>query len=136
MSASVVTLGTKKCKPFILEVMVMIPESGYKFEVVIEKSCTPEKDPLWKLVFDLYKKIEGQWEQIVHVSYRPGNDTEVKGIQNMAIDGMSVGSAEIMSKEAFPIAKEFENTTPPDDAKARMRTTMGKAAAKQVEVEL
>jgi hypothetical protein len=136
LGTSVVVLGAKKCKPFILEVMVMIPESGYKFEVVVEKSCTPQKDVVWKLVFDLYKKIEGEWEQIVHVSFRPGNESETKGIQMMAIDGVSIESAEILSREAFPVAKEFESATPTDDQKARIRSSISRAATKQVEVEV
>ena len=53
---SVVSIGPKQCKPFILEVFVASPEAGYKFELTVEKSCTSTKDPLWKLVFDLYKK--------------------------------------------------------------------------------
>ncbi len=37
-SISVVPIGTKVCKPFLLEVMVFSPESGYKFKVVVERS--------------------------------------------------------------------------------------------------
>ena len=58
-SISVVPIGAKVCKPFLLEVMVFSPESGYKFKVVVERSCTPEADPIWKLVFDLYWVIGG-----------------------------------------------------------------------------
>ena len=64
---SVVPIGPKKCKPFILEVFVASPEAGYKFELTVEKSCTSTNDPLFKLVFDLYKKdASGVFQQIVH----------------------------------------------------------------------
>lgn len=53
---SVVPVGQKRCRPFILEVFVASPEAGYKFELIVEKSCTSSNDALWKLVFDLYKK--------------------------------------------------------------------------------
>src|SRR5262245_42966294 len=105
MSTSVVAVSGKTCKPFILEVMVMIPESGFKFQVLIENACTPDKDALWKLVFDLYQKVDGNWEQIVHVSYKPVNDKEIQGVQSMAVDGVTSGSAEVLTKEAFPVAK-------------------------------
>ena len=34
----------KICKPFLLEVMVFSPESGFKFKVIVERSCTPTAD--------------------------------------------------------------------------------------------
>jgi hypothetical protein len=34
---SVVKVGEKKCKPFLMEVMVFSPEAGYKFEVLVER---------------------------------------------------------------------------------------------------
>ena len=35
-TASVVKIGPKRCRPFLLQVMVFSPEAGYKFEVVVE----------------------------------------------------------------------------------------------------
>ena len=56
-SISVVPVGNKICKPFLLEVMVFSPEAGFKFKVMVERSCTPEADAIWKLVFDLFRVI-------------------------------------------------------------------------------
>ena len=56
-SISVVPIGKKVCRPFLIEVMVFSPEAGYKFKVIVERSCTPEADALWKLVFDLFKVV-------------------------------------------------------------------------------
>ena len=70
-SISVVPVGAKKCKPFVLQVMVFSPESGFKFEVLVEKDCSASNDPIWKLVLDLYKKqaTGSDFDQIVHVSF-------------------------------------------------------------------
>jgi len=69
-SISVVPVGKKICRPFLLEVMVFSPQAGFKFKVDVERSCTPEADALWKLVFDLYQVDQnGKETQLVHVSY-------------------------------------------------------------------
>ena len=71
---SVVPVTTSSCTPFTLEVMVFSPESGFKFQVLVERSCTkatPETPAMtkWKLVFDLYKKkaTGGDFELIAKV---------------------------------------------------------------------
>ena len=46
-SISVVPVTGKVCKPFLLEVMVFSPESGFKFKVIVERSCSPEADEIW-----------------------------------------------------------------------------------------
>jgi len=73
---SVVSIGKKVCQPFVLEIMVFSPESGYKFKVNVERSCTPEADALWKLVFDLFQ-IKGSGEVLlVHLSFTAGTLVE------------------------------------------------------------
>src|SRR5215472_7379482 len=78
----VVDTSTKICKPFVLQVMVFAPQSGFKIEVNIEKSCTPQADPIWKLVFDLYKKQQSgnDFDQLVHVSYTGATPVEQQGL--------------------------------------------------------
>jgi hypothetical protein len=105
--ASIVKVGKKKCRPFLLEVMVMHPEAGFKFEVVVEKGCSPENDPIWKLVFDLYKKKDQEFIQIVHVSFRAEAPKEVEGVRSMAFDGASPEQARILVEEVHPAAKKF-----------------------------
>ncbi len=89
-SASVVTVGPKKCKPFILDVMIYSPESGHKAVVSIERACTPSNDSIWKFVFDLYKKkaFSDDFDQLVHVSYRGLNAAENQAIAGM-VNGLS-----------------------------------------------
>src|SRR5713226_7939110 len=109
-SISVVPIGAKVCKPFLLEVMVFSPESGFKFKVIVERSCTPEADPLWKLVFDLYE-VETDGEkteetQVVHVSFTTSTPVEAKAVQLMAAEGVKPAQAEILIDEVHPAAKE------------------------------
>jgi hypothetical protein len=129
-SASVVKLGAKKCRPFLLQVMVVSPESGYKFEVLVERACTPENDPVWKLVFDLYKKNrQGEHEQIVHVSFRAGTPEENQGIQRVAAEGVSSRQAELLVGPVFEAAKELEGvSTPSQEQKDAIRREMSHVA--------
>lgn len=112
----------KKCRPFILNVMVMIPEAGYKFEVSIEKACSSANDPIWKLVFDLFKKnAQGQFEQVLHVSFKADAPQEQKGIEAMAADGgtVTVNQAQTLSQEVFPAAKKLEDGHTPTAAERK-----------------
>lgn len=135
---NVVPIGRKKCKPFILEVFVASPEAGYKFELVVEKACTSTNDPLWKLVFDLYKKsASGVYEQIVHVSFKPVEPAEERGVELLAVEPVSVQTARILRKEVHPAAKAVENVANPTPAqKKKLRAAMSKAARSATEVEV
>lgn len=125
---SVVPIGKKTCKPFLLEVMVFSPESGYKFKVMVERSCSPKAEAIWKLVFDLFKIIDAQEVQIVHVSFTAGEKVEAKAIERMADEGITEAQADILINEVHPAAKELEGVTKPTAAqKKRLRTSMTKA---------
>ncbi len=93
-TASVVKIGAKKCKPFILEVMIYSPKSGYKADVVVERGCTADNSSVWKFVFDLYKKNAAGtgFDQLIHVSYRGLTPAENVAIAGM-IDGLSDSQA-------------------------------------------
>ena len=107
-TTSVVKVGEKKCKPFIIEVMVFSPESGYKIEVSVERGCTAENDSVWKVVFDLYKqKADGNgFDQLVHVSYRGKDPDENKNIQK-TLHGVTPAQAKVLVKEVVPATKAF-----------------------------
>lgn len=111
--ASVVKVGAKRCRPFLLQVMVFSPEAGYKFEVVVEKGCTPENDPIWKLVFDLYKRKKDGFDQIVHVSFRAGSNQESEGIKRMALQGVSDKQADLLTGPVYDAAKALERVAAP-----------------------
>lgn len=111
-SIKVVPIGDKICKPFLLEVMVFSPESGYKFKVIVERSCTPEADPIWKLVFDLFKVTDKE-VQVVHVSFTAGSPVEQKAIQRMAAEGIKPAQATILANDVHPAARAIEGKKKP-----------------------
>ncbi len=127
-STSVVPIGKKTCKPFLLEVMVYSPESGYKFKVVVERSCTPEADAIWKLVFDLYRVAGGSETQLVHVSFTAGAPVEQTAIQTMATDGITEAQSDVLIAEVHPAAKAIVGVASPTPAqKKRIHDAMQKA---------
>jgi hypothetical protein len=130
---SVVETTKKKCKPFVLEVMVMSPEAGYKFEVYVERACTPEKEAIWKLVFELYKKIDNEFVQVVHVSYRAAAEPEEKGIEGTAVNGVSLEQARLLVNDVHPAVKEV-TAEPTPEQKERIRKEMQRVALANVEV--
>jgi hypothetical protein len=130
---SVVPIGRKVCRPFLLEIMVFSPESGYKFKVDVERSCTPEADSLWKLVFDLYQLKAGAEQQLVHVSFTAGNAVEEKAIQVMAAQGVSPQQADVLVKKVYPAAKKIKAGRPPS---AAQKKALKDAISEVVHVEL
>ncbi len=132
-STSVVPIGDKVCRPFLLEVMVFSPESGYKFKVLVERACTPEADPIWKLVFDLYKVTGSSEVQVVHVSFTSGTPVEQKGVQLMASAGVKPAQAEILTTEVHPAAKAIVGAKKPTAAqKKRLHDAMTKVVTVDV----
>ena len=110
-TASVVKIGPKKCKPFILEVMIYSPKSGFKADVVVERGCTADNSSVWKFVFDLYKKNAAGtgFDQLIHVSYRGLTPAENAAIAGM-IDGMT--DAQTNQLPALNAASEAFNNAP------------------------
>lgn len=111
------TTGPKKCKPFELEVMVFAPSSGFKIEVKIERSCSPQADSIWKIVFDLYKKKPNSdaFTQLVHVSYTGHTAVEQRGLEITAIDGINEPQADVVVTNIGPAVlslKDVNNMTP------------------------
>ena len=130
---SVVPTTKKVCKPFTLEVMVFSPEAGFKFKVIVERSCTPKAEALWKLVFDLYevetKKGETTETQLVHVSYTTKTAVEAQVVQRMAAEGVKPEQAKILTKEVHKTAKEVaESEEPTEEQVAKLKKSMRKVA--------
>ena len=116
-TTNVVPVGTKICKPFLLDVMVFSPESGYKFHVSVERDCTPTADAIWKLVFDLYKVVAGQPDvALVHVSFTSGTPVEQQAIQNMAAQGVNQAQADNLINNVYPATKAIAGNTNPSPA--------------------
>lgn len=121
-SISIVPIGKKPCRPFQLEVMVFSPESGYKFKVVVERSCTPEAEAIWKLVFDLYR-IKGSEEiQLVHVSFTTGSPVQEKNVQKMISDGVKPKQAKALVGDVYPATKNIVGVPKPTPAQKKKIT--------------
>jgi hypothetical protein len=110
--------------------MVFSPESGFKFEVLVEKDCSASNDPIWKLVFDLYKKqaTGSDFDQIVHVSFTSGTTAEQQGIQSMVSQGVSSGQADVITNKVYPAAKALDGVqNPTDQQKQALHQAMSQA---------
>lgn len=124
------TTGAKTCKPFVIEVMVFSPASGFKIEVMIEKTCTPQADAIWKIVFDLYKKqaTGTNFDQLVHVSFKGGTPVEQKGIEATAANGINPKQADVLVNEVGPAVlqlKDASTMTPEQLAAAKKEVVAG-----------
>jgi len=106
-SSTTVTTGTKKCKPFLIRVMVFSPESGYKFTIEIQKACTSQNEAVWKLLFDLYKKIDNQFEEVVSVEFVAGDPNDIKKIAAISDEGMKRPQVRAFRDNVFPLVKPF-----------------------------
>jgi len=93
--------------------MVFSPEAGFKFKVLVERSCTPEAEAIWKLVFDLFRVTEEKEVQVVHVSFTTGTAVEKKAVQLMATEGVKPSQAKILIEEVHPAAKAVEGVKKP-----------------------
>ncbi len=134
---SVVPTTEKLCKPMVLEVMVFSPESGFKFKVIVERSCTPQADPLWKLVFDLFevetKAGVTNETQLVHVSYTTSTPVEAQAVELMATEGVKQPQATVLIDEVHPAAKAVAGSTKPTAAqKNALKTSMQKVVNVEV----
>ena len=133
-SLSAVATGPKKCKPFLLEVMVSPPQGSFKFELTVEKGCTPTNDATWKLVFDLYKEVNDKFVQVAHVSFKAGSAEEKKGIKDIAVNGITEKAADVAAKEVLPPATVLaEQQQPTPEVKKQLKEGMSRVATVQLE---
>ena len=116
------TTGTKTCKPFVIDVMVFAPASGFKIQVQVEKTCTPTADAIWKIVFDLFKKqaAGSGFDQLVHVSFKGGTPVIQQGIEATAANGINSKQADSIVNEVGPAVLQLRDasTMTPDELAA------------------
>jgi hypothetical protein len=122
------------CRPFTTEFRLAAPEAGFRIAVVVEKGCTADAEATFKLVFDLFKKVDNEFVEIVHVSFKADAPVEKKGIEKIAADGVPPKSAKVLRQEVFPVAKKLEGRDPTATEKTELRAGMSKAAATAVEL--
>jgi hypothetical protein len=124
-----VRAGGKRCKPFLIRVMVFSPESGYKFTIEIQKACTASNDEVWKLLFDLFKRIEGEFEEVVSVEFVAGDPNDIEKIAAITDEGMKRSQVRAFRDNVFPLVRPFadEGREPTKEEQKKIDQTMKKA---------
>ena len=108
------------CMGFTLEVKV-VPKKDLKLHVVVDKTCV-NNQARWALLFTLEKKIDGEWTEIVFVSYKPKLDDAKanQGIEKMLVDEtISKKQLAIARDEVIPATAELEGATGPTPTQAQ-----------------
>ncbi|HEV8429535.1 MAG TPA: hypothetical protein VGQ41_16665 [Pyrinomonadaceae bacterium] len=108
------------CKGFTLEIKV-VPKKDLRLHVIIDKTCV-NNQAVWGLIFELDRKIDGQWTQVVFVSYKPKiEDLQAQqGIQKMLADKkVTKNQQQLIKDEVIPPTAELEGTSGPTQAQAK-----------------
>ena len=128
MASTITTVG-KKCKPFLIRVMVFSPESGYKFTIEIQKACTSSNEAVWKLLFDLYKKIDNVFEEVVGVEFVAGDANDIDKIAAIREDGMNRAQVRAFRDNVFPLVKPLGDSgkKPTETERKKIDETLKKA---------
>ncbi len=100
----------KKCKPFLLRVMVFSPEAGYKFTIEIQKTCKQNNEEVWKLLFDLAKKIKDEFVDIITVEFVSGDPNDIEKISAITDEGMKRPQVRAFRDNVFPLVKPFSDS--------------------------
>ena len=136
---SAVPVTAASCTPFELEVMIASPESGFKFEVLVERKCQSPTEGSWKLVFDLYQKPDGgtQFEKIIHISYTASTPLQEKKLAAMALDGVVTSKqGELFVTNVHPAVKSLEKAKDKPDQFAKRKEKVKKEMSNTVDAGL
>lgn len=100
--------------------MVYSPESGYKFTIEVQKACNTQNEPVWKLLFDLFKKMDGEFVEIISVEFIAGDPNDIKQIAAITDEGMKKGQVRAFRDEVYPLVKPFgDSGKPPTPAEKK-----------------
>lgn len=108
------------CKGFTLEIKV-VPKKDLRLHVIIDKTCV-NNQAVWGLIFELDRKIDGEWTQVVFVSYKPKiEDLQAQqGIQKMLADKkVTKNQQQLIKDEVIPPTAELEGTSGPTQDQAK-----------------
>ena len=132
-SKTSITTGGKKCKPFLLRVMIFSPESGFKFTIEIQKACNSNNDPIWKLLFDLFRKIDNEFVEIISVEFVAGDPNDIEKVSAITDEGMKKAQVRAFRDNVFPLVKPFavSGKAPSAEEKKKIDEAMKKAINSQ-----
>ena len=108
------------CQGFTLEIKV-VPKKDLRLHVIVDKTCV-NNQARWGLVFELDRKIDGEWTQIVFVSYKPKlEDTKAQqGIEKMLAEKkITKKQQEIVRDQVIPATAALEGTSGPTPEQAK-----------------
>ncbi len=127
--ATTITTGVKTCKPFLLRVMVFSPESGFKFTIEIQKACTSQNEPVWKLLFDLYKKIGADFQEVVSVEFVAGDPNDIDKVAAITDEGMKRSQVRAFRDNVYALVKPFGDSgqKPNNDQKKKIDESIRQA---------
>lgn len=97
------------CRGFTLQVRVFVPKQGFRFRVIVDKTCV-NNTPRWGLTFVLEKKEGSDFVEIVFVDYQPKPDDleAAQGIEKMLETKVTQDQIKIAKEEIVPVAMELE----------------------------
>jgi hypothetical protein len=127
MSKTTITVGGRKCRPFLLRVMVFSPESGYRFEIEIQMACTASNEEVWKLLFHLKKKIENEFVEIVSVEFVAGTPDEIEKVATISDEGLTRPQVRAFRDSVFPAVKAVEGHSPTQPENDKIHNEVKKA---------
>lgn len=132
MSKTTITVGGRKCRPFLLRVMVFSPESGFRFEIEIQMACTAANEEVWKLLFHLKKKIENEFVEIVSVEFVAGTPDEIEKVATISDEGLTRPQVRAFRDSVFPAVKAAaEGDSPTEPQNAKIQSEVKKAISQQ-----
>ena len=113
------------CTEFRIKVMIYSPESGYKFDVTVQRKCFPTK---WSVIFNLYKKIGTEFVQLVGVEFETETKEQQKSAEKMSQEGVNILQSQAFRKKVYPAVKVLEDGDPPTEGETKkIHTEMSKA---------
>jgi hypothetical protein len=90
------------CTEFRIKVMVFSPESGFKFDVTVQRKCFPTT---FLVIFNLFKKTGNEFVQIVGVEFEAEKKEDKKAVETIATNGVNVLQSRAFTKKVFPLVK-------------------------------
>lgn len=113
------------CTEFRIKVMIFSPESGFKFDVTVQRKCFPTK---WIIIFNLFKKIDDEFVQIVGIEFDSEKKEEEKAIEEMSQNGVNLLQSRAFRKKVYPAVKVLDDGDQPTPAeKTKIHNEIAKA---------
>jgi len=113
------------CTEFRIKVMIFSPEAGFKFDVTVQRKCFPTK---FLLIFNLFKKIDKDFVQVVGVEFEAEKKEEQKAIEELSKSGVNTLQSRAFRQKVFPPVKALADGDEPTPAEQqKVHNEIGKA---------